>query len=178
MRFGLMAAAAACVVATPASAAVINGTVDAGQTVDFDSGVGVSRALFRFTADQAISGGYRFNQVVVYTNYDANGDYIDGNDNLRAPADSGGPARAFDLVYKDGPYRLSGADGGYTLFTYNNYPVYFTITNNSLAAASFRIEVLSIPGGVPEPAAWALMIMGFGAVGGAMRRRHRQLQAA
>ncbi len=27
-------------------------------------------------------------------------------------------------------------------------------------------------GGVPEPATWALMILGFGAVGGAMRRRH------
>ena len=27
-------------------------------------------------------------------------------------------------------------------------------------------------GGVPEPATWALMILGFGAVGGAMRRRN------
>ena len=29
----------------------------------------------------------------------------------------------------------------------------------------------SLPGGVPEPATWALMILGFGAVAGAMRRR-------
>jgi hypothetical protein len=29
----------------------------------------------------------------------------------------------------------------------------------------------SVPGGVPEPATWALMILGFGAVAGAMRRR-------
>jgi PEP-CTERM motif len=27
------------------------------------------------------------------------------------------------------------------------------------------------PGGVPEPASWALMIAGFGLVGAAMRRR-------
>lgn len=29
------------------------------------------------------------------------------------------------------------------------------------------------PGGVPEPASWALMIMGLGAVGGALRSRRR-----
>jgi hypothetical protein len=29
----------------------------------------------------------------------------------------------------------------------------------------------AVGGGVPEPATWALMILGFGAVGGAMRRR-------
>lgn len=28
-----------------------------------------------------------------------------------------------------------------------------------------------IPGGVPEPATWAMLILGFGAVGGAMRRK-------
>jgi hypothetical protein len=31
---------------------------------------------------------------------------------------------------------------------------------------------------VPEPAAWALMILGFGAVGGAMRARRRDMAAA
>jgi hypothetical protein len=31
--------------------------------------------------------------------------------------------------------------------------------------------VVSLAGGVPEPATWALMILGFGAIGGAMRRR-------
>ena len=33
-------------------------------------------------------------------------------------------------------------------------------------------------GGVPEPATWALMIMGFGAVGGAMRVRRRAVHFA
>jgi len=35
---------------------------------------------------------------------------------------------------------------------------------------SFRITV-SQAGGVPEPATWGLMILGFGAVGGVMRRK-------
>ena len=42
---------------------------------------------------------------------------------------------------------------------------------------SFAFDVLNVAsatgpgGGVPEPATWALMILGFGAIGGALRRR-------
>lgn len=34
----------------------------------------------------------------------------------------------------------------------------------------FTAEI-SVPGGVPEPATWAMMLLGFGAVGAAMRRK-------
>jgi hypothetical protein len=33
------------------------------------------------------------------------------------------------------------------------------------------------PGAVPEPATWAMMLVGFGVVGGAMRRRVRVVAA-
>lgn len=39
------------------------------------------------------------------------------------------------------------------------------------AACAFTRQVLAAPGGVPEPAAWAMMLAGFGLVGSAMRRR-------
>lgn len=179
MRFGMLAAAAAsCALTTPAGAAVITGTVGAGETVDFGTTLGASRTLFRFSADQTISGGYRFNQVLLYTNYDAKGNYIDGNDNLRNPTGFGGPAERFDLVYKDGPSRVSRGIYGYTLFSYDNGPLYFTVTNDGPLSANYRIEVLDIPGGVPEPATWGLMILGFGAISGALRTRKRQLQPA
>ena len=46
----------------------------------------------------------------------------------------------------------------------------FTLASGS---NSFEIDNLAIGGGaVPEPAAWAMMIMGFGGVGAMMRRRH------
>lgn len=43
----------------------------------------------------------------------------------------------------------------------------FRLTDGYVAA----IGGLSVSGAVPEPATWAMMILGFGAVGGAMRRR-------
>jgi PEP-CTERM motif len=45
-------------------------------------------------------------------------------------------------------------------------------TDESWAVDNFRITVDTLgAGAVPEPASWALMIAGFGLVGGAMRRR-------
>ena len=41
-----------------------------------------------------------------------------------------------------------------------------------------RAEYLSLTGAVPEPATWAMMIAGFGLVGGAMRRRRTALRFA
>lgn len=38
----------------------------------------------------------------------------------------------------------------------------------------FRLTYSFAPGGVPEPTTWAMMLLGFGAVGGAMRRRNRK----
>ena len=35
----------------------------------------------------------------------------------------------------------------------------------------YGVGELSYNGGVPEPAAWAMMLAGFGLVGAAMRRR-------
>ena len=47
-------------------------------------------------------------------------------------------------------------------FTFRQDPSYWHIDD---------ISVQGLAGGVPEPATWAMMILGLGAVGGAMRRR-------
>lgn len=36
-----------------------------------------------------------------------------------------------------------------------------------------QVRVTAVPGAVPEPATWAMMLLGFGIVGGAMRRRRK-----
>ena len=55
-------------------------------------------------------------------------------------------------------------------------PLFFRFSNTSggLVIDNVVVDVIAAgAGGVPEPATWALMILGFGAVGGAMRRRRR-----
>jgi PEP-CTERM motif len=84
-------------------------------------------------------------------------------------------------------YRLSIA-GGLQSFTVNGVSIFSNqavvggLANPSSiyfgdgtgfanASANIRSVVFTSPGGVPEPASWALMISGFGLVGSAMRRR-------
>jgi hypothetical protein len=40
------------------------------------------------------------------------------------------------------------------------------------------IDGTPVPGPVPEPATWAMMVIGFGAVGAAMRRRSVRVRFA
>lgn len=47
----------------------------------------------------------------------------------------------------------------------------FAVGPNTGYDADIGLDAVSITGGVPEPASWALMIGGFGLVGSAMRRR-------
>lgn len=59
------------------------------------------------------------------------------------------------------------------------YSVGFAGSDNQIAFDNITIgSVIPGGGGVPEPATWALMIMGFGAVGGAMRVRRRGISFA
>jgi hypothetical protein len=59
----------------------------------------------------------------------------------------------------------------------------FTVTNNGPAQGALAINAgstavpLIVSLGVPEPASWAMMIVGFGGVGALMRRRQQGLTA-
>lgn len=51
----------------------------------------------------------------------------------------------------------------------NTLSVDYTATGN----ASYGGQLTFIPGGIPEPGTWAMMLIGFAAVGFALRRRRR-----
>ena len=52
-----------------------------------------------------------------------------------------------------------------------------TINGNNSGAGSLGGSITIRPGAVPEPATWAMMLLGFGAVGFAMRRRRTPVLA-
>jgi hypothetical protein len=83
-----------------------------------------------------------------------------------------------------GTFLMNGAGSGYTGSDYSNWvdftydysnPGKLTFSDAGFGNAASSIDQMisgSISAaGVPEPATWALMILGFGAVGGTMRRR-------
>ncbi len=47
-----------------------------------------------------------------------------------------------------------------------------------VTAADFAVDRVYLTAAVPEPSTWALMLLGFGAVGGAMRMKRRKTNAA
>lgn len=86
---------------------------------------------------------------------------------------------AFNLT---GNYASSVIDGPLNMFLDNgneesggfaDFVRTYDTRLSELQASQLYASYLSGPGAVPEPAAWALMILGFGAVGTALRRQRR-----
>jgi hypothetical protein len=70
---------------------------------------------------------------------------------------------------------------GYNVYTLNGLGTYLGLTflnNNDGAGVRFQnMSYNSVAGGVPEPATWAMMLVGFGAIGASMRHRRRSKKA-
>lgn len=64
-----------------------------------------------------------------------------------------------------------------TFVTFEDLPGNGTDFNyEDLGFVFSNVDTVILPGGVPEPAAWALMLAGFGIVGGAVRRRRETVR--
>jgi hypothetical protein len=179
-RFAFAAAMLAATVSTPALAGVIviNGDTTGGPTYNRPvggvppgglSGVGtaVRYAVNAFTV--SVSGGYNFLNTGSYDTYLG----------IHQTAFNPGNALQNAVAYNDD---FTGSlNSGFTALALTAGTSYFAVSsgfsNSDFGAFTLRIEgpgdILAGGGmaGVPEPAAWAMMIAGFGLVGGAMRRR-------
>jgi hypothetical protein len=111
--------------------------------------------------------------------YSADGMFI--YDNVVWP--TGGPALSNPGLFFSG---VSGSE--YNLFSDNatTYELYRAQSGvgylaNSVGTLSVAEQVRSVSdsrvGGIPEPATWTMMIIGFGAIGAALRLRRRPLPA-
>lgn len=58
------------------------------------------------------------------------------------------------------------------------YTISYDFRNDGLTQDQVRFQITSVPGAVPEPATWAMMITGFGLAGTAIRRRRSIFVAA
>ncbi|MGL4541326.1 MAG: PEPxxWA-CTERM sorting domain-containing protein [Polymorphobacter sp.] len=72
------------------------------------------------------------------------------------------------------PDRSAGSfDGSFSRFGFDGFGNVATWTAfTATGPLTFSIAAVGAPGAVPEPASWALLLAGFGIVGGALRRRH------
>lgn len=183
MRFLAPAALAlTAAIATPAEASTVITGDSAGGYYDDSFELDVTAPgeyLVTLVFNAPVSNLYFALELQEFFNeYDlATGDYIGGNDTTYRNAIT--PAGALSEVsfsfnleepfdYIQGDFRYVGGTrivGGAIDFL-SAGPVNYTVTISQLGAA------------VPEPAAWGLMILGFGAIGAAMRRSRKRVTAA
>jgi hypothetical protein len=104
-----------------------------------------------------------YNEVVLrYTDGSLAGDYL-GAQIIGATTQSGAAGFTFGST-------TSATNNGLVTFTETGPLSLGSVQFLSGSTDSFEYDTLSASG-VPEPAAWGMMILGFGMVGGAMRRR-------
>lgn len=147
---------------------IANGTPNAAPTALSGIGTAVRYVVTPFRV--TISGNYNFLNTTAYDSY------------LGIHRDSFNPANGLlnAVAYSDD---FVGSDGGFSNLALIAGVSYFAISSgfDNTDFGAFRLDIngpgniLPIggggPGGVPEPATWAMLIFGFAGIGAALRRR-------
>lgn len=192
MRFGMMAAAAAMVVAAPAGAEVL--TFETG-TFALDDAAGSEfyrTGDFLFTTFNILSQSASLptitNGIVELGAFQAL--YVTRADG-RTLAPTSVTAQADAGFYALGLNSLNGAND--TIGQIDTGPGFATLPNfdinpdlrivrvsfGTFTSVPARIDAISfVAGGVPEPASWAMMIAGVAVAGASLRRSRRGLAPA
>ncbi len=92
--------------------------------------------------------------------------YSLGNTGLPSNTQPGACGNCLSAIGGQFPGNAFTFDGLRVTQTITSLNAPFTIDN-----ASFSYQLRDVQGAVPEPATWAMMLIGFGAVGAALRRR-------
>ena len=174
-------------IAAPASAATIFGSTIGGPTFNRPlsgfppsglSAVGTAVAYQVTAFTVSTSGSYTFLMTALTTNLDA---FLGLHQNAFNPLSSLTNA----IVYDD-----DSGPGSDSTFTANLLAgtSYFAIATGfaNTDAGEYKLDINGpgsvilpgTPGAVPETSTWAMIIAGFGIVGGALRRRRRTLAIA
>lgn len=192
----LTAAAALSLAITPASAGTFAGTGDPASDAAFSGGFsqltfsGSDQSFASYSEAGVTFGPGRISSEYA-DNYNSTGSYYDNDQgNLQQISlafDAPVEAFAFNWGAADVIWTLDLFSGANLLASYQLTPTfasnakeYFGFTGTGITSATFShvggdwvfIDNLTYgAGAVPEPASWAMMIIGFGLVGAASRRR-------
>ncbi len=200
MKKYLLALGAAALFSAPASAAIVSGALTGGSA--FNNGgsfqeftpttVGnnnqQSNNLFAFTENEAaLSSGLTpdFGSVLIAgRRYQSHFVFFDPGPTRTAEGSVTFNRDILAVLASDANMNASDADFGLAGVTYLTPtlrglegPDSFSVTGNTISIdfrASDPGDYIRVLTGVPEPTTWAMLIFGFGAVGGAMRRGKKQ----
>ena len=182
--WALIAVAAGAVLAQPAQAVILNLDGIANASTDGSTGVGFALAAGRYRVSFVIDQYTAFSRFSAVTGCDGSGsNCVQGFENSAMIVLNGVTSAFGDGNASGGFGPISG--GGYYDTAANafansgKYQGFFTAAGPVTGSAYIFDDILSDNRGgislnispVPEPATWGLMILGFGGVGVAMRRR-------
>jgi hypothetical protein len=175
MKFGLVlgAAVAAATMSAPAAAVVVfdlnnvtlvdGGTLTGSLTVSDDLST-----LVGFSITSSSNSGWPYGNYVGRTYSYADATLISWNSAQGLLADFvGAPARL--NIFFAAPLTSTGAVLANTASETQS-----VVGGGTRYAVSGELVLAQQPGIVPEPATWAMLIVGFGLVGASMRRRSRE----
>lgn len=166
-RLGVIGATIAMLATTPASAAVFNFNFS-GTGLFFGEALVGSGTLTTNDVSQVSSlNGYTYQTITGITGT-YNGSQITGLANVTG---------SNNLFYLTGPFFVDGNGLGFStavgsavnLFVTND--TRYRLNAGGLSTGFVTASSSAVAAAVPEPATWALMLLGFGAIGVSMRRR-------
>lgn len=146
---------------------ILNGDPNAGSNVWTSNLIALAPGTYSFTAYVANSccngnfGGNNATPDLTFSRTDGNGMIAVALDSSTVPSPPPG-----QWLQRTATFTIASGTSGY-----------LTLRNAETARSGndFGLDDISLTrtGGVPEPTSWAMMISGFGLVGGALRRRAR-----
>jgi len=138
-----------------------------GSTFDTMAGLNDSNSYYGVVDTMTFAFSTPVKQVGGVLNWSPDGgdnvhvDWYDSSNNLLG-----------DLVLNNSGGDVSAPDQYYGFKSSTANIAYFTLTDGYVGV----LDGLSINGGVPEPATWAMMLLGVGAIGAAQRMARRKAQ--